>query len=107
MNIPIWPEIYCCGLHKEFSKGIARPIHFVYDGVVKTLHLVRCDDFSIISTYRMYAEMIEKSHASNTKLFTYPSKIEVLKNTSFIRNKYKIKGAPGCSVFYVMHPPPD
>ncbi|MCF8057030.1 MAG: hypothetical protein K9K37_10375, partial [Desulfocapsa sp.] len=27
-------------------------------------------NFSIITTYRMYAEMIEKLHASNMKLFT-------------------------------------
>jgi len=56
------------------------------DGVVKTLHpesrrlayLVRCCNFSIISTYPMYAEIIEKLHApqevplgcaSNMKLF--------------------------------------
>ena len=45
------------------------------DGVEKILHLVRCYNFSIITTYRMYAEIIEKLHASNMKLFTYPSKI--------------------------------
>jgi len=39
------------------------------DGVVKTLHLVRCCIFSIITTYLMYAEIIEKLHASNMKLF--------------------------------------
>jgi hypothetical protein len=43
------------------------------DAVVKSLHLVRCHNFSIITTYRMYAEIIEKLHASNMKLFTYPS----------------------------------
>jgi len=43
------------------------------DGVVKKLHLVRCHNFSIITTYLMYAEIIEKSHSSNMKLFTYPS----------------------------------
>ena len=47
------------------------------DGVVKTLHLVRCYIFSIITTYLMYAEIIEKMHASNMKLFTYPSNIKV------------------------------
>ncbi len=51
------------------------------DGVVKTLHLVRCYNFSIITTCLMYAEIIEKLHASNMKLFTYPSNIEVF--TSF------------------------
>jgi len=45
----------------------------IVDGVVKTLHLVRCYIFSIITTYLMYAEIIEKLHASNMKLFTYPS----------------------------------
>jgi len=48
-----------------------------FDGVVKTLHpesrrlayLVRCYNFSIITTYRMYTEIIEKLHASNMKLF--------------------------------------
>ena len=30
----------------------------------------------------MYAEMIEKLHASSMKLFTYPSKIEVFTNSS-------------------------
>jgi len=48
------------------------------DGVVKTLHpesrklayLVRCYNFSIITTYPMYAEIIEKLHTSNLKLFT-------------------------------------
>jgi len=48
------------------------------DGVVKSLHLVRCYNFSIISTYRMYAEMIEKLHASNMIFFTYPSKLRFL-----------------------------
>ncbi len=47
------------------------------DGVVKTLHLVRCYNYPIITTYRMYAEIIRKLHASNMKLFTYPSEIEV------------------------------
>ncbi len=45
------------------------------DGVVKFLHLVRCYNFSIIAKYHMYAKIIEKMHASNLKLFTYPSKI--------------------------------
>jgi len=49
------------------------------DGVVKTLHLVRCYNFSIITTYRMYAEMIEKLYASNMKFFTYPSKLRFLR----------------------------
>jgi len=49
---------------------------FLY-GVVKTLHLVRCYNFSIITTYLMYAEIIKKLHASNMKLFTYPSNINV------------------------------
>ena len=49
------------------------------DGVVKTLHLVRCYNFSIITTYRMYAEIIEKFHASNMNLFTYPSKLRFLR----------------------------
>jgi hypothetical protein len=52
------------------------------DGVVKILHLVRCYNFSIITTYLMYAEIIEKLHASNMKLFTYPSKFEVFTNLS-------------------------
>jgi len=52
------------------------------DGVVKILHLVRCCDFAIITTYRMYAEMIAKSHASNMKLFTYPSKFDVFTSLS-------------------------
>ncbi len=54
------------------------------DGVVKTLHLVRCYNFSIITTYRMYAEMIEKLHASNRKFFTYPSEIEVFTSLSIL-----------------------
>jgi hypothetical protein len=33
----------------------------------------------------MYAEMIKKSHASNMKLFTYPSQIEVFANLSSFR----------------------
>jgi len=63
------------------------------DGVVKTLHPeshrfaypIRCYNFSIIMTYRMYAEIIEKLHASNMKLFgvealpTYPSKLRFLR----------------------------
>ncbi len=52
------------------------------DGVVKTLHLVRCYNFPIITTYRMYAEIIGKLHASNMKLFTYPSEIEVFTSLS-------------------------
>jgi len=48
-----------------------------FDGVVKTLHpesrrlayLVRCYIFSIITAYLMYAEIKEKLHASNMKLF--------------------------------------
>jgi len=50
------------------------------DGVVKTLHLVRCYNFSIITTYLMYAEIIEKLHASNMKLFTYPSNVKAFKS---------------------------
>ncbi len=45
----------------------------IRDGVVKTLHLVRCYNISIITTYHMYAEMIEILHASKMKLFAYPS----------------------------------
>ncbi len=55
------------------------------DGVVKTLHLVRCYNFPIITTYRMYAEIIGKLHASNMKLFTYPSKIEVFTSLSCLQ----------------------
>jgi len=32
----------------------------------------------------MYAEIIEKMHASNMKLFTYPSNIKVFTNLSLI-----------------------
>jgi hypothetical protein len=58
-----------------------------FDGVVKTLHLVRCYIFSIITTYPICAEIIEKLHASqevplgcasNLKLFTYPSELRFL-----------------------------
>ncbi len=52
------------------------------DGVVKTLHLVRCCNFTVITTYLMYAEIIEKLHASNMELFTYPSNIEVFTGLS-------------------------
>ncbi len=31
-----------------------------YDGVVKTLHLVRCYNYSIIATYPMHAEIKRK-----------------------------------------------
>jgi len=41
----------------------------LFDGVVKTLHLVHCYIFSIITTYLMYAETIKKLHASNMKVF--------------------------------------
>ena len=69
--------------------------------VVKSLHpesrelayMVRCYNFSIIMTYRIYAEIIEKLHASNMRLFgvrvytlvlkgclpTYPSKLRFLR----------------------------
>jgi len=65
----------------------------IFDGVVKTLHpesrtlayLVRCYNFSIITTYLMYAEIIEKLHASNMKLFTYPSNIKVFTTSSNIK----------------------
>jgi len=53
-----------------------------FDGVVKTLHLVRCYNFSIITTYLMYAEIIEKLNASNMKLFTYPSNFNVFTSLS-------------------------
>ena len=56
----------------------------IVDGVVKTLHLVRCYIFSIITTYLMYAEIIEKLHASNMKLFTYPSNIKVFTSLSLL-----------------------
>jgi len=55
----------------------------ILDGVVKTLHLVRCYIFSIITTYLMYGEIIEKLHASNMKFFSYPSNIKVFTNLSF------------------------
>ena len=55
-----------------------------HDGVVKKLHLVRCYIFSIITTYLMYAEIIEKLHASNMKIFTYPSNIKVLTSLSIM-----------------------
>jgi len=42
-----------------------------FDGVVKTLHLVRCYNFSIITTYPVYA--------SNMKFFTYPSNMRFLR----------------------------
>jgi hypothetical protein len=40
------------------------------DGVVKTLHLLRCHKFSIISKYLLYVEMIENLRASKLKFFT-------------------------------------
>gem|GEM_PF-5470731 len=54
-------------------------IEVIFDGVVKSLHLVRCYNFPIITTYRMYAEIIGKLHASNMNLFTYPSKLRFLR----------------------------
>ncbi len=41
-----------------------------YDGVVKTLRLLRCGKFSIISKYLLYVEMIENLRALNLKFFT-------------------------------------
>ncbi len=35
----------------------------------------------------MYAEIIEKLHASNMKLFTYPSKFEVFTNLLKLTNQ--------------------
>ncbi len=61
----------------------------ICDGVVKTLHFVRCYNFLIITTYRMYAEIIGKLHASNMKLFTYPSKIEVFTSLSYVTIQYR------------------
>ncbi len=59
-----------------------------FNGVVKTLLLVRCYKFPIITTYRMYAEIKGKLHASNMKLFTYLSKIDVFTSSSnFILKK--------------------
>ncbi len=60
------------------------------DGVVKTLHLVRVTpegsalgvQFFYYYRYRMYVVIIEKLHASNMKIFTYPSKFEVFTNLS-------------------------
>ena len=57
-------------------------VTLMIDGVVKTLHLARCYIFSIITTYLMYAEIIEKLHASNMKLFTYPFNIKVFMSLS-------------------------
>jgi hypothetical protein len=45
--------------------GIVNP-----DGVVKTLHLLRCHKFSIITKHLFYIEMIENFRVSNQKLFT-------------------------------------
>jgi hypothetical protein len=42
-------------------------------------------NFYMITTYRMYAEIIEKLHASNMKLFTYPSRFEVFTNLSILK----------------------
>jgi hypothetical protein len=39
------------------------------DGVVKTLHLLRCIKFSIISKYLLYVEMIENLRAAKLKFF--------------------------------------
>ena len=55
------------------------------DGVVKAHHFVCCYNFSIITTYLMYAEIIEKLHAYNMKLFTYPSNINVFTSLFFFR----------------------
>jgi len=41
--------------------------------------LLNSYNFSIITTYRMYAEKIEKVHASNMKFFTYPSNLRFLR----------------------------
>ncbi len=61
----------------------------VLDGVVKSLPLVRCYNFSIITMYRMYVGIIEKLHASNMKLFTYPSKLRFLRVYQFLMLHYK------------------
>ncbi len=60
----------------------------IKDGVVKILYLVRCYNFFIITTYRMYAVMKEKLHASSMKIFTYPLIIEVFTNWSLKANVY-------------------
>ena len=71
---------------------MGKNILFNFDGVVKTLHpesrklayLVRCNNFSIITTYLMDAEMIEKLHASNMKFFIYPSNIKIFTSLSIL-----------------------
>jgi len=45
-------------------------------------YLVRCHNFAIITTYLMYAEIIAKLHASNMKVFTYPSNTKVFTSLS-------------------------
>jgi len=68
---------------------------YLIDGVVKSLHpesrrlayLARCYNFSIITTYRMYAEIIEKLHASNMKLFYLSIEIEV-SYESILQNRF-------------------
>ena len=66
------------------SKFIINGRVIIFDGVVKILHFVRCYNFRIITTYRMYTEIIGKLHASNMKLFTYPSKIELYSSLSLL-----------------------
>ena len=56
----------------------------IFNGVVKILHLICCYIFSIITTYLMYTEIIEKLHASNMKFFTYPSNIKVFTSLSYL-----------------------
>ncbi len=62
----------------------------ISDGVVKTPHLVRWCYFSIITTYHMYAEIIEKLYASNMKLFPYPSNMKVFTSLSKVRSKVSL-----------------
>jgi hypothetical protein len=56
--------------HSVIARSQPISVFVILDGVVKTLHLLRCHKFSIISKYLLYVEMIENLRASNLKFFT-------------------------------------
>ncbi len=57
-------------MKRKATAGIWKLHNIKEDGVVKTLHLLRCHKISIILKYLLYVEMIDNSRASKLKFFT-------------------------------------
>jgi hypothetical protein len=66
------------------------------DGILKNLHLPRCNDFSFITTYLSTQKIMKKSSASYMKLFKNPSnKLGIYETISLLNYDFDISYFPG------------